>query len=167
MGPDALTIANGIAVFIMALSGIALCLTVTVVVIKLYPSIRRTVSNLEKTTESTVVTAENTAVVSASMAANANSISGDLSVASAKGRETMESAAEAANNLAAASRLLGSAGTLVDVANAVKSGVQESFSAQQKEAFFAEVKSKLRSEQVSDLVDNVTGKIGRVFRRPR
>ena len=159
-----MTIANSIAVLVLAISGISLCLTTTVVLLKLYPAIRRIVSNLEKTTESAAITAENAAVISTSMAANSGEMTENIASAAEKGRQTMESTAEAASNLAAVSALLGPAGAVVNAAQAVKTGVRDLLTEEQRQAIISQVKEKLHSQDVTGFVDRVTGKVGGLFR---
>lgn len=102
MDGDFLTTAVTVAVLALLISGIVLLLTVTVVVLKCYPSILLIVGNIRKTTESTAVAVENIAVISKSFADRADSIAENIAAAAEKGRDTMTNAAEASANIARA-----------------------------------------------------------------
>ena len=61
MGSEILTLATGAALLALIVSAFILCLAAIWVLFKLYPEIRRILSNLEKTTASTAVIGENIA----------------------------------------------------------------------------------------------------------
>ena len=163
MGPDTLTIANGVAVLVLAISGIALCSTITIFLIKLYPSVRSIASNLDKTTGSAAVTAENAAVISTAFAAKADEMAENLATAAEKSRETMESTAETTSNLAAASALLGPAGAVASAAKSVKTGLADLMTDEQRQETISQVKEKLHSQDVAGFVERVTGRVGNFF----
>ena len=167
MSPDTLTIANGVAVLVLAISGIALCSTITIILIKLYPSVRSIASNLDKTTGSSAVTAENAAVISTAFAAKADEMAENLATAAEKSRETMESTAETTSNLAAASALLGPAGAVASAAKSVKTGVSGLLTDEQREELFSRVKEKFHAQDVPGIVDRVSGKVSGFFRNRR
>ena len=50
MGADSLSVVKDIAAILLLASGATLCIALTIVVVKLFPSIRRSVLNLEKVT---------------------------------------------------------------------------------------------------------------------
>jgi phage-related tail protein len=163
MGPDTLTIANGVAVLVLAISGIALCSTITIFLIKLYPSVRSIASNLDKTTGSSAVTAENAAVIFTAFAAKADEMAENLATAAEKSRETMESTAETTSNLAAASALLGPAGAVASAAKSVKTGLADLMTDEQRQETISQVKEKLHSQDVAGFVERVTGRVGNFF----
>jgi uncharacterized protein (UPF0147 family) len=167
MGSDVLATVNGIAVLVLVVSGTILCLAVTVGLFKLYPSLRRTVSNLEKTTQSTAAAAENAAIISKSIAGRADDIAENIATAAEKARDAMASTAEAAGNIAAASSLLEPVGGVVNIANNIRTGIWGLLTDEQKQTVLSQIKEKLQSLDVSRAVDTVTGRIGGFFRNRR
>ena len=102
MDGDFLTIAVNVAVLALLISGVVLLLTVTVVVLKCYPSILLIVGNVRKITESTSVAAENVSVISNCFADRSDSIAENIAMAAEKGRDTMTNSAEASANISRA-----------------------------------------------------------------
>jgi predicted PurR-regulated permease PerM len=167
MGSDVLTLANSIAVLVLALMGIILCSAVIVGPFKLYPSLRHIVSNVEKTTESSAMAAENAAIISRSLAERSDEIADNVATATHNTREATASTAKAASDIAGAASLLGPAGSVANYASIVKAVVQELLTDKQKEELLTSIKEKFQSLDVRGSVDDVTGRIGGFFRNRR
>ena len=74
MNSEPLTLIKDVAIIALMVSGFALCLTLTIGLVRIFPSLRRSLFNLEKASEAAPEVAANAVTASQAIAAAAENV---------------------------------------------------------------------------------------------
>ena len=119
MNAEAFALFKDIAIILLVASGFVLCVTATVVLIGLFPPLRRTAYNTENITASTAKIASDLAAVSEEATANLVNTTASMATTAQNLAGASKNILDSSEHLSAATsllRLLGPAGKAVDFA---------------------------------------------------